>query len=565
LTLLALIAVGALAGGSAAHVAKRVTRPNIVVIETDDQTSEGMKVLKQTQRLIGRAGTTFDNSFVSYSLCCPSRATFLTGQYAHNHGVLNNDPPDGGYYKLRGANTLPVWLRRAGYYTALVGKYLNHYGNRNPLEIPPGWNEFHSLVDPSTYNYFGYEFNDNGTLYIDGKSGPRTYQTDFLTAKTLEVLHRLTASTRPYFLWVTPLAPHSGGPRDPGDPNDPVLVGPSPAPKYRDAFANAPLPKPPSFNEADESDKPGFIRRPPLTQTEIDQITHEYRQELEALLSVDDMVAAICNELKATHTLSKTVIIFTSDNGFMHGEHRIPYGKVLWYEPSIRVPLLMRGPGIPRGKHLKQLVANVDLAPTIAALARAEPGLPQDGRSLLTLLHRPATQLGRGILLEGRPSTNPATYFEGIRTPSYKYVEFQGGVRELYDLANDPFELENQAKNPQFATIEAQLARRLAPLKTCRGQACSRGFAVSLSVGFGRGRHRCVKAPVRAAIGGRAVSEATTARFFLNGHVVHVSSSRPFAAVIARRRVPKKAVVSAYVGFPDGSVVSLARALRGCG
>ena len=161
----------------AASTAPAQIRPNVVVIHTDDQDAASMAVMPRTRALVGGQGTTFVNSFASYPLCCPSRATFLTGQYAHNHGVLGNNLPKGGFEKLRGANTLAVWLRRSGYHTALVGKYLNNYGERNPREIPPGWSDWNGAVDPSTYQYYATTINRNGAWSPPAATPPPTRPT----------------------------------------------------------------------------------------------------------------------------------------------------------------------------------------------------------------------------------------------------------------------------------------------------------------------------------------------------------------------------------------------------
>ena len=342
------------AGGSTAgaadgaRAAQSDARPNILLIETDDQTLENQRVLRNVNSLIGAQGVTFDSSFVSYPLCCPSRATTLTGQYAHNHQVLNNTrATGGGYYRLDGSNSLPVWLQRAGYATVHLGKYLNQYGSRNPTEIPPGWTEWHGLVDPTTYRFYNYTFNDDGIVHPHGNSGA-DYQTDVISSMAQEIIRRRAASPQPFFMWTAFLAPHAGQPREADDPQG--LETPAPAPRHKNAFASEPLPRPPSFNEADVSDKPAGIRgRGRFDQGLINRITELYRQRMESLLAVDEGVAAIMQALQQTGELDSTLVIFTSDNGYFHGEHRVPAGKVLVYEPSIRVPLLMRGPGIPGG------------------------------------------------------------------------------------------------------------------------------------------------------------------------------------------------------------------------
>jgi N-acetylglucosamine-6-sulfatase len=248
LALVAGVIVGAQQDGVSAQAAT-TPKPNILVIETDDQTLAEMEVLPSVKRLIGDQGVTFDNNFASFSLCCPSRATFLTGQYPHNNGVRGNALPEGGYEKLNSSNTLPVWLQRAGYYTAHLGKYLNGYGRRNPLEIPPGWSEWRGSVDPATYRFYGYTLNENAVLTTYcAIPEPSCYQTDVYRDKANEIIRR-RAPEGPFFLWVAFLADHSGGPREPGDP--PNQATPDPAPRHRDLLEGRPLPQAPNFNEAD--------------------------------------------------------------------------------------------------------------------------------------------------------------------------------------------------------------------------------------------------------------------------------------------------------------------------
>jgi arylsulfatase A-like enzyme len=437
--------------------------PNVLVIMTDDQTVESIRVMGNVKRLLRDRGATFGNSFVTFALCCPSRATFLTGQYAHNHGVLGNAPPNGGYAKLDHTNTLPVWLQDAGYYTAHLGKYLNGYGRADPTEVPPGYDEWRGSVDPSTYRFHDYTLNENGVL--------RTYagyQTDVYARKAARIIRQRAPSSRPFFLWVAFLAPHSGGPREPDDPaGQPTPV---PAPRHRDAFASEPLPRPPGFNERDVSDKPAGIRsRPLLGPARIRAIRENYQQRLESLLAVDEAVGRLVRALRESGELRDTLVIFTSDNGFFHGEHRVPSGKLLAYEPSIRVPLIMRGPGIPAGVRLSQRVANIDLAPTIVDAAGATPGRVMDGRSLLPVIAQPDMPLGRDLLVERGPG---AGTFTALRAPAYLFVEHGNGEEELYDLERDPFQLASRHADPAYAAIKAGLAERLEHLRACSGLVC---------------------------------------------------------------------------------------------
>jgi N-acetylglucosamine-6-sulfatase len=461
-----LLSAVALAGCGDGTPRAQPPRPNIVVIMTDDQTVESMRVMSGVRSALAVGGTTFDRAFVSTALCCPSRATLFTGQYMHNHGVFGNRPPEGGYGRLDTTEYLPVWLQRAGYHTIHIGKFLNRYGQDNPpIEVPPGWSEWYASIDLSTYQYTGYQLNENGVVNTYGR-----YQADEYTQRAVDAVQRLSPAPAPFFLSLAFLAPHSGGPRDPDDPQG--LVTPRPADRHRDAYASEPLPRSPAFDEADVSDKPRFIRRRPrLSAARRAAIQENYRQELESLLAVDEGVVRIVDALRAAGELENTLIVFTSDNGYFHGEHRVPYGKVMVYEPSIRVPLIMRGPGVPRGARRRQLVSNVDLAPTILDAAGAAPGREQDGRSLFGLLHDRGVEWGRELLLEG-PTGFDAVAFSALRNERYLYAEHDTGERELYDLARDPHQLDSLHDDPAHAALEARLAQRLAALQVCAGASC---------------------------------------------------------------------------------------------
>jgi N-acetylglucosamine-6-sulfatase len=311
--------------------------PNVVVIMSDDQTVEQQQALEHVRTQIALQGTTFERNYAVYPLCCPSRSTYVTGQYPHNHGVLGNKPPEGGYYKLDSTNTLPVWMAGAGYATAHFGKYLNGYGTRNPRELPPGWQNWQGAVDPTTYNYLHYCLNENGTLVAYGSSAaihkacpgavqrPAQYQTDLYTAKAVDYIDTVAPRSQPFFLSVAYLAPHSGGPNP---PNGRCRGSAKPPARHRGAFAGAILPRPPGFNERDVSDKPPFIRRlPRFGRDAIQGIARDYRCRREALLAVDDGVQRIMDALQRSGELANTLVIFTSDNGFFQGEHRVPRGR----------------------------------------------------------------------------------------------------------------------------------------------------------------------------------------------------------------------------------------------
>jgi len=479
--IVALLVLGAGAFEGTAPAQTTQARPNVVLVMTDDQTVEQMQALERVRGQIGRAGTTFTRNFSTFPLCCPSRATYLTGQYSHNHGVRDSRPPAGGFYKLDSSNTLPVWLRDAGYATAHIGKYLNGYGTQAPREVPAGWEEWHGSVDPTTYNYFNYCLNENGTLVAygvsprlatscpDAEQRPSTYQADLYSHKAVGYINQRAPAAQPFFLSVAYLAPHGGSPYD----GQPCVT--KPAPRHRGAYAGAPLPRPRSFNEADVSDKPAFIRRLRRFDTGVKlRIRTDYRCRRESLLAVDEGVGAMVEALRAKGELDNTLFIFTSDNGWFQGEHRVPASKFKVYEPSVRVPALMRGPGVPRDTRVPSLTGNIDLAATIVDAADAEPRRTLDGVSLLELARRPSLFAGRDILLENADSDPRQPRHSAIRTSRYKYVEYVTGERELYDLLYDPYEQRSLHASPRHEEVRQRLARRLARLADCSGAGCRR-------------------------------------------------------------------------------------------
>jgi arylsulfatase A-like enzyme len=476
-TLLLAIALGisVLGGGLAAldtgtlptleRAAAAEERPNIVVIESDDQAEESMRVMRNVNNMIGAQGATFTNSFVNFALCCPSRATFLTGQYAHNHGVLGNLPPDGGFQRfqtLHGNNNLAVWLKKAGYFTGMIGKYLNGYVN-DPVR-PPGWSDWRATA-PATQRVYNYTLNDNGQMVHYG-TARADFKQDVLSGQAVEFVNERAPKPRPFFLWLTYTAPHAGPPNSNPNPPSDCQQTAKPAPRHAHRFDSEPLPRPPNFNEGDVSDKPGAIRGLPLlAPSTIADVQRKYRCRLEAMLSVDDGVRSVVDALRAQGELDNTLVVYTSDNGFFHGEHRIRSEKGRIYEESIRVPLQMRGPGIPRGIDVDPLVINADLAPTIVDVAGAEAGLTMDGSSLIPVVQDPGVARGRELLVE-QPG------FEAIRTERYMYAEYKSGERELYDLQADPYELQSRDASPEYATIKAKLAASLKRLANCSGATC---------------------------------------------------------------------------------------------
>jgi N-acetylglucosamine-6-sulfatase len=440
-------------------------RPNVIVIDTDDMNATDISVMRNTLNLLGAHGTTFTNSYVSYPLCCPSRATFLTGQYAHNHHVLT----DQRFGDLDSSNTLAVWLRRAKYRTAMVGKYLNGYGIADPRQVPQGWKQWYALTGGTEQHRYGFKLNENGKVFHYGRK-QSNYIDYVLNSKLNGVLKRWTISPKPYFIYYNPNNPH-------GESGTPYWStrDPEPAPQYLGIFGDMTAPRPPNFDEANVSDKPQQIRDiPHLSADQLADIDRRYRGRQESLLSVDDEVKRIYGLVRKYGDKRKTFFIFTSDNGLELGAHRIEFKNFL-YEEGERVPLIIRGPGFPEGATRSQLATNVDLAPTISALTGALPGRVMDGIPLLPLAKNPADSANRDILFE-----SPDIGAFGIRRGPWKYNLWTNGDEELYNLDDDPYELTNLLYDPPGPTepspanvaLASELKVRLAQLKTCSGDSC---------------------------------------------------------------------------------------------
>jgi arylsulfatase A-like enzyme len=489
--LVAAAALGSLLGMRADSAAAQAPkpRPNIVVIMTDDQTVEDLAAMPATRRAFVSKGVAFQRSVVSYPVCCPSRATFLTGRYAHNHGVMGLYKPTGGYSRFDDRDALPVWLAQAGYHTAHIGKYLNGYGTERPAIVPPGWSEWYGAVDPATYRMWSYTLNENGRFVTYGapdEEDPALYQTDVYREKALDVIRRGSRGGRPFFLSLSFLAPH----HEEAAIRARTGVTVRAAPRHRGRFASLTVPPGRGFNERDRSDKPRFMRRfPYLDAAAIGRITAELRARRESLLAVDEAVAAIVRELRAQGVLANTYLLFTSDNGFMLGEHAVPNGKMLAYDPSAKVPLLMRGPGLKRRRASLEPVSNVDLAPTILELAgaRRTTGGPIDGRSLLPFARNTALRTDRPLLHEtgglratslepeddtGAVPVRTIRTYRAVRTERWLYVLYRNGERELYDLLYDPFQLRSRHADPRYAATRRVLRAELDRLATCRGRDC---------------------------------------------------------------------------------------------
>ena len=454
--------------------------PNIILILTDDMDNTLLPYMPKTNRLIGEQGATLDNYFITTPVCCSSRSSMLRGQYAHNTDILQNSPGFARFYKLdEEKDTLNVWLQNAGYRTALFGKYLNNYPvNAGKNYVPPGWTDWAAFISNRDEGNFFYNstMNVNGEL-LDFGDAPEDYSTDMILERSLAFIESSVAADSPFFLFVSVYAPH----------------GPAiPAPRHRGFFSDLTYPQKPSFNEADISDKPGLIQALAAGGDTFDEndANGYFHGRASSLQAVDELVESLVQTLEENGELDNTYIVFTSDNGFHLGEHGLPSGKGTAYEEDIRVPFMIRGPGIEPGTTISQMTANIDFAPTVAEIAGAGTPFFIDGRSILPFLLGEQVPWRDGLLVEfgyigGEESSDappdPETdnalngvqggAFRAIRGPDYVYVEYANGEIEFYDLVADPYQLENLAGSLKPETLEA-LHAKLDELKNCEDKSC---------------------------------------------------------------------------------------------
>jgi N-acetylglucosamine-6-sulfatase len=429
------------------------TRPNIVFILVDDAASETLRYMPQTQTLIADRGATLTQFIYNQPLCCPSRATMLRGQYSQNTGVVSNEEPDGGYGAFYGkgneSSTLATWFDSAGYITGYLGKYLNGYPGAAGLpgtHVPDGWDRWFGTI--GAMDGFDYTVNDNGVLRRYGDA-PTDYVTDVLATEAESFIQE---AAEPFLLVVTPNAPHRPS---------------TPAPRHEGMFSDVRYPRTPSFNEADVDDKPsGIATRRGLTPSDAAEMDAEHRLRLASLQAVDEMIRGIVDALAARNLLANTYLLFASDNGYFQGEHRLR-GKNLPYEEAVRVPLYIRGPGIPAGSTVRAQVGNVDVPITLSDAADITPPSFIDGRSFLPLARGSSIPWRQSYLLGAGGEAG----FAGIRTDRYTYVEYFSGEGEFYDRKVDPYQLVNT-----YPTMDAELKTalhdRLLALKKCRGSEC---------------------------------------------------------------------------------------------
>lgn len=440
-------------------------RPNLIFILTDDQPYHTVDYMPTVKNELMAKGVVFENSFATTPLCCPSRASILSGEYAHNHQVLNNTLPLGGATKFRDEESISIPLHDAGYRTAYFGKYLNAYEDIQPYGyVPPGWDVWKGFLSKNltlaedsgnSQYYFDFSVSEDGVPVTYEKS-KANFSADVVTRNALEFIR--DARDEPFMLMLGYYNPHS-----------PYLS----APRHKDAFRAGEdywdwvQYRPPNFNEVDISDKPKYLAAlSPLSETEIDAA---HKQILRSLLSVDDGVASILSALDQAGLRDNTVIVFMSDNGMTMGDHRFGVTKNCPYEACVKIPFIVYAPAYYQPRRDARLVANIDLAPTFAELAGAPIPDFMDGISLVPLLKNPAAGWRDALLLEHWPTDEgvgsmiPEYY--AVRSAEWKYVEYVTGETELYDLVNDPYELQNLAGKRSYRDLINRLAEKLETLK----------------------------------------------------------------------------------------------------
>lgn len=405
-------------------------RPNFLIIYTDDQRFDSMWQMPRTQALIFDQGVTFEHGYITTPLCGPSRCSILTGMYAHNHGIRENQ--DSGFDATIFAN----YLQDDGYYTGLVGKYLNEWRHKD--EPNPAFDYWRAIFGgQSRYN--------NPDIMVDGKwvRHQGQYISDAFGDYCIEFIEKASKKPKPFCLYFAPNAPH-----EPATPAD------------EDKFLDIDLPDfPPSFNEEDVSDKPAWIaeKEPLFDDAKIHEINEFRNDQLLTLRSLDRNIERIMQKLEEEKLLDKTVIIFLSDNGKMWGEHRMT-SKNSYYEEAARVPFALRYPPlIPEPYLEKTPVANIDIAPTLYDLARLPIPAEVDGVSLVPLLQTRAMER-EGVLIEGWPGRG---HYAAYHIADYIYVETEGDKAEFYDLKKDPYQLENAIDDPAYQDLISEMKTAL--------------------------------------------------------------------------------------------------------
>ncbi|MBA2508715.1 MAG: sulfatase [Nocardioidaceae bacterium] len=464
---------------------RQPAKPNVLLIVMDDMRSDDLDWMRTVQRRIAARGTSYENFYAPTSLCCPSRASMLRGQYPHNTGVLTNAQPDGGWqgFQPSESTTLATVLDPT-YRTGHVGKYLNGYRGRTQTYVPPGWDDWKTAV--RTYHYLKVVTNNNGVVQRNhGVNSPTLFG-----AQAARFLKRSRRSADPFFLTLSFVTPHNGKPRGDGDSGitSPFVPGPD-----RGTYRGPRPAANPAYNEADISDKTGPVADlEPLTQQQKFKQVIRNAQRRESLASADRAVRRVLDTLRDTRQDADTYVIFLSDNGYLLGEHRLPGKKGLPYEPASRLPLLISGPGVPSGNTWTSATGMHDIAPTILDMTGTPSSFPMDGQSVLASAGRPDGNPDRAVLLEQadlpidaendgairyappRAVEDVTWKYRGIVSDGWKLISWDKRESyELYDLESDPYELTNVYGQSGSADVQLALQDRLDRLWLCRADACA--------------------------------------------------------------------------------------------
>jgi N-acetylglucosamine-6-sulfatase len=499
------------------------SQPNLLLILTDDQDYElgSLDFMPKVKKHLTDRGVFFERFYVNTALCCPSRATLLRGQFCHNTNVTNLAEPWGGAHKYLRLNLyqddLATWLQNAGYHTAHIGKFLNGYNMQDINH--PGFTTWLPLVDPGQYDYYNSTFKFPGNLY---KNFPGVHQVDVITNLTLTVMAQAAIEEqKPFFIQVASVATHQSW-QQPGSwvpppehcplrkPDGTIGCHPVPAHRHADAFPDLKAPRPPSYNESDETQnlRPSFLKNfPTFNEEQAEAADLFYRDRIRTLLSVDEMVETFVKFLEEKNLLDNTIIMYTSDNGYHIGEHRMNGGKREAYEEDIHVPFIIRGPRIPHGVVLNDVLgSNVDIAPTFADFAGVTVPDWVDGRSLVPVVSKtkksseqtdssddstlqPASRIGvqsrQLTYVEHYGESEPnyiwgGTYwnnsYQAIRvrnnTDDWLYVEWCTNEGELYNHAEDPHQVHNLFYLEEQQQRVSWFSNILHHMRVCKGESC---------------------------------------------------------------------------------------------
>lgn len=537
---------------SPAALADGGDRPDIIFLLLDDMNADMLEHLDRIESEIADEGTTFENFFISTPVCCPSRSNFLLGEFSHDHGVWEvKNSPVGGWHTFRRLgheeNVFAKPMKEDfGYHTALMGKFFNWYPNDgdpdNPMtgygwknnDVPPYWYSWRGMRSGTMFSYYGTDFNEcdncvagpTGATVVDTPATgiDKVYSTDYLRDEAVEFIEASYNDGKSIFLWIAPVAPHKQSSN----------TTPVPPDRYATSFPSETWPDKPNLFEDDRTDKASWLTSlPELNETTTRPLMDEYfRDALRSLEAVEDLLFGdgthdgVLDALEDDGRLDNTYIFIASDNGYHYGEHHLPDGKRTFFEEDVRVPLLVRGPGVPAGRTLPHLVGNVDLARTFIEIAGGNAPLAMDGRSLLPLLREaaPPTDRWRQVTLLERqesPGTPGPEDSYAVRTADYKYIRYPddpGPQEQLYDLDSDPYELESLHADSGQATRKAALEDALDELKPCDGAGC-RSWDGRDPEDSSRKVAGAIFNPCITTSGNCSTTIAWDSRFFTNGYL----------------------------------------------